>query len=95
MLTNPQRFKPNYSAGINKGNSFTSDGFYMMYVQQWMKSTGSVGVRVTINGMTYSYDSGGNWGSWVCPYIIKKGDVVSLSTDGTGILAYCFPMEAF
>ena len=83
---------PDYTKGVNKGNSFISDGYYLMYVTQTFSSTGSVAVTITINGVSKTYDSGGNWGSWVCPFYLKPGDIVSLSTSGSGISETCYPL---
>lgn len=83
---------PDYTKGVNKGNSFISDGYYLMYVTQTFSSTGSVAVTITINGVAKTYDSGGNWGSWVCPFYLKPGDTVSLSTNGSGISETCYPL---
>ena len=83
---------PDYANGVNKGTSFTSDGYYMMYVTQTFTSSGSQGVTIKINNNTMSYSTGGNWGAWVCPFIIKPNDIVVVSTTGSSISATCYPL---
>lgn len=83
---------PDYTAGIDKGNSFTSDGYYAMYVAQTFGSSGNKSCYVTINGVRMAYSTGGNWGAWVCPFFIKPGDVVALTTDASSISATCYPL---
>ena len=83
---------PDYTAGVDKGLEFTSDGYYEMRVKQTFTSSGSRLIYITINGEQQGYDTGGNWGAWNTPFYIKPGDTVLLSTTGSSISAICYPL---
>lgn len=83
---------PDYTNGVNKGLSFTSDGYYVLQIHQTFTSSGSKSVSISINGVVQEYSTGGNWGAWVLPLIIKPGDVIAISTTGTSISAICYPL---
>ena len=93
-LNNPL-VTPDYTAGIDPGLSFTSDGYYEMRVRQTFKDSGSKAVYITINGVMQTYDSGGYWGAWNTPFYIKPGDTVTLATEGTSINATLYPIGVF
>lgn len=92
---------PDYTAGISKANSFTSDGYYMMYVHCVDNGTGSHTAYVEINGVKIDprngnyIATGGGWGAWICSFLIQPNDTVSLSKDYSSVSMYniCFPLK--
>lgn len=93
-LNNPL-ITPDYSAGIDPGLSFTSEGYYELRIAQYFRSTGSEVVTVIINGTEKIYDTGGNWGAWNTPFYIKPGDTVNISTSGSFVGATLYPIGVF
>lgn len=92
-LFNPIEEKVNYSAGVNFGEEFTATFNAAMYVQQTFSSTGNLGVHVVINGEDHLYPSGGNYGAWVCPFLLETGDTVKLWIENSrqSVSAICYP----